>query len=191
MFYKTMKRLFRYSIYILLTPKVNTSVQPGVSVARVSVCFLIHCLHEDVSLTKCPINKVWWHAEPMRSISAEEEVLCWVCIVMARCLSVSPCTWAWPDPPRPARLLLAWLELATDGPGCLSSVARPGRGFARQWMILYSWMDLAAVSCTEQPRGTSRERQGRDTGRSVSFELSFKHPQPRLGRVWGDQQRGG
>ena len=45
-------------------------------------------------------------------------------------------------------------------------------------------MDLAAVSCTEQPRGTSRERQGRDTGLSVSFELSFKHPQPRL--AWAE-----
>ena len=109
----------------------------------------------------------------------------WVCIVMARCLSVSPSEYLACCLLSPARPGCYWPACwASYGPGCLSWVARPGRGFARQWMILYSWMD-----CELWAAPSSREGRGeRDRGETRGSVSASGYHSNILSRAPGDQE---
>ncbi len=139
-------------------------------------------------MTECPINNdddtqnPWEVSEQRRKCC----VAAWVCIVMARCLCVSPCTWpgaCW-APPGPAATGQPELATARAAWAGWPGQARPGRGFARQWMILYSWMD-----CELWAAPSSREGRGeRDRGETRGSVSASGYHSNILSREPGDQK---
>ena len=98
-----------------------------------------------------------WTHEKYLIIGGSVMLLPGGCIVMAPCLWVPGLLSPSPSP------LCYWPGQASYGPGP-EWPGRPGRGFARQWMILYSWMDCCELHWAAQ-RG---ERDRGETRGSVS-----------------------